>query len=477
VDALVAYLVLASLADVDVPAQVRPARHELPVQIRKLEITPPTAALKIAVPPGTLLDRERARSLAVEAERQLREQGYTKAFVDYELTPVSTSKADLHLMVKSGERVRVREVAFTGDLGLPSRELQNGLRAMHARRLIPGWRLLPSYSPEAVQNDMVRLRSLYLSKGYFDAAIRVDDTSVEDKYARVRIAIESGPHYDGLNATALCSGLMAQRREAQRKGILEFAATLSVPSLEVVTDLGKPYRVRRIEFRGNRHYTEAMLRRNFLLDEGQLFDETLLRKSIGRLEQTGLFEPIDANHVSIHTDPETGMADVAILLTERKRGSWNLSGPVGPPSFAGPVQASIGTRLPSWLSSFTVSVGVAAFATPLIPTLAATKIPLFPVLALQRPFTPAEGWRSGFSIVPQLGWRASVFTYALTQMQQRLLPLLAGDNGLTTELAVAVEGSANGDGVMFCEPPKPRFTALRTTASMAVRLAGALSGL
>jgi hypothetical protein len=120
---------------------------------------------------------------------------------------------------------------------------------------------------------------------------------------------------------------------------------------------------------------------------------------------------------------------------------------------------------------------VIAFAHPLLPVLSI--LPngrLFPLLMLSRPFTPGEGWTSGFSIVPQFGWQASGLMYAISQIQHRLLPVLAGDRGLVAELPVTVEGP-NRDGTMFCEAPAPRLMPLRTTASFGVRFLGVLTGL
>lgn len=480
---LLVYLVLSSFFGVDIPAQVSQARNASLVHLRKLDIQPPTAGLRMKIPEGTLLNDGRAKEVALQAQQELRTQGYLNALVDYELTPVSTGRADLHLLVKAGEHVRVKEVAFSGDLGLTQQELQRSLRALHARRILPGWRILPSYTPAAVQYDLARVQSSLIAHGYFDSSVRLDGTDIAGKDAHVRIHVDSGPHYDGLNAPALCSGLLNQRRQAQREGILEFQPTLHVPSLDVSVEHGQPYRVGRIEFHGDRHYGDTQLRRAMLLEEGDLFDEKLLRKSIARIDRGMLFEPIDESRIGIHTDRETGIADIAITLTERKRGSWLLSGPVGPASFAGPVQASISTRLPSFgsrllnLSAFTASLTVSAFAHPLFPATALLpKYPLFPIAILQRPFSPAEGWKSGFAIIPQLGWRATAFTYPVTQLQERLLPVLAGDRGLVPELPVKVEGT-HTDAVLFCEPPKPRMSALRDTAGIALRLAGTLTGL
>jgi hypothetical protein len=458
---------------------------ELP--LHRLRIDPSTFGLQLPLREGTPLNRVRAQAAAIEARKQLEGQGYLHAEVDYRLVPVAHNQVDLHLTVTPGGRLRVKEIDFTGDVVFDAKELRTALRAMRTRRVF-GWPMFPTYSPEAVEADVARLRSWYLSKGYFDAKVLLDDLQLDRKEARVQFRIEPGPLYQvkdegSANLPALCPSMLAARRQAERQGILDFSATLTVqPSgLTVATQSGQPFRVGRIDFIGNRHYSDATLRRNFLLDEGQLFDERLLRLSLAKLNRTMLFEPVSEVNAAIHTNEASGVADVTVRLIERKRGAWNLSGPVGPASFAGPLQASLSSRLPPWgsglleLSTYTASVSMFAFAHPLLPLLAVDpRRRLWPVLALQRPFSPAEGWKSGFSFAPQLGWRVSGLNYSITQAQQRLLPLLSGDRGLTPELQVAVQGPG-GDGVIFCEPPTPRFEHARIAAAVGLRVLGALA--
>jgi hypothetical protein len=118
------------------------------------------------------------------------------------------------------------------------------------------------------------------------------------------------------------------------------------------------------------------------------------------------------------------------------------------------------------------SVSLIAFSQPLLPALSILpKARLLPVAMFTRPYTPGDGWKSGLLIAPQLGWRATPLAYATTQLQQRLLPLLAGDSGLLTDLPVTVVGPRE-DGLMICEAPKPRMKTLRTAASFSLRLLG-----
>ena len=395
---------------------------------------------------------------------------------------------------------QVKVVNFIGEPGIDPKQLRRALRALNPHRIFPGipglwngWRLYRDYTRAAVDADLARLRSLYLSKGYFDAAVRIDSTELREKDAAVTFFVRSGPHYEtSPPIPQVCSSLLVERRAAERLGILDFSAALHVQpvanssnavNLYTAVDRGRNYRIGRMDFTGNRHLSDAIVRSNLLLDEGQPLDQLLLRKSAGRINQMGAFEPIAADGIAIHTNESTGLADISIHLKERKRGAWNISGPVGPASFGGPLNGSLSARLPSWgrglieLSSYTASLSLIAFANPLLPGLSIFKhSTLLPLLALSRPFVPGQGWKSGFSIVPQLGWRATGLIYATSQIQHRLDPLLAGDRGLVSELPVAVDGP-NSSGTMFCEPPAQRLASLRIAASLSLRLLGALTGL
>jgi outer membrane protein assembly factor BamA len=490
--------------------------------LHQLHVEPSTYGLQMSLPEGTPITRLRAHQIAFQAEQSLRSDGFRNATVDYDIVPFIGKKVDLHLNIDAGERVRVKEVTFTGDTEFDPKDLRGVLHSLKIKRVTPpipglwnGWVLHPGYSPESVQGDMALLRSYYMSKGYFDATVKLDDVEIAQKAAHVKIQVQAGQLYhvrtwqvsgngvqtkighplNGLmRSQNFCSTLFVARREAEHDGILDFTVNMQVQPTEDSTkdapeadlaatiDRGSPYRIGRIEFNGNRHYSEAAVRSNFLLDEGDLLDEHLLRKSMARLNEANMFEPVNEHNTILHTDPKTGIVDIDVRLTERKRGAWNLSGPVGPASLAGPLDASIRSRLPAWgsglleASTYTASITIFAFVRPLIPGLGLPKIPLIPIAALNRPYTPGEGWKSGWSIIPQLGWQYMVMGYGVSQLEHRLTPLLRGESSLETELPVTVEAPSS-QTTMFCQPPPPRFSAVRNVLAMAVGFVGSMAGL
>ena len=79
-------------------------------------------------------------------------------------------------------------------------------------------------------------------------------------------------------------------------------------------------------------------------------------------------------------------------------------------------------------------------------------------------------------IIPQLGWQYMVLGYGVSQLEHRLLPVLQGDRGLEPELPVTVD-TPTSRTTMFCEPPAPRLSPVRTALAMGLRFIGSVAGL
>ena len=461
------------------------------IRLHEIRIEPNSFGLQPKIPAGSMVDEREAHRIAEEARKQLQERGYLDPKVGYSFVRVPGNQVDLRLDVQAGPSARVRGVVFQGDPGLPEKELRRELEALRSRRFLPGvphiwggWRSFADYSQEAIDYDLARLRSLYLLNGYFQATVTAGEPQFHGEDARLAITIHSGPRYP-FDGAGVCTDLLAQRRAAERQGVLDFSPRLHVElsnnAADVTTSIerGRPYRLGILEFTGNRHFSDALVRHNFLIDEGDPLDQQSLRKSIARLNRTQFFEPVGMSDLKVERNANSGLADITVHLTERKPGSWNFSGPVGPVSVGGPLQGALSSRLPSWgrglfeLSSYTASLSLLAFVHPIVPVTGLLNKRFLPLLMIRRPFLPGEGWKSGFLIAPQLGWQGMAINYGTTQLQARLLGLLEGSRAYTPDLPVTVEGPG-GEGMMLCEAPKPRMQTLRKAASMAIRFTGAL---
>lgn len=414
--------------------------------LREIRMEPHSFGVSLKVPAGSPMDPARVREIAAGVESQLATRGYHDARVTGTLVPAGRGRVDLRLRVDPGIQVRVKEIRFEGD---PT--FRKDLRAVRKGRPLP--------TDDVVDADITRMRSHYLANGFLDADVRPGNVEIHGKNASVTIFAHPGAQSS--MPPRLCSTLLTLRRNAQREGVLDFSARYDAEH-GLSVDRGKPYRVGRIDFYGNHHYGDGTLRRSFYLDEGDLFDERKLRRSVARLNRAGLFENIDEKNVIVQPDETTGYARITVRVAERKRSAWNISGPVGPLSLAGPLQASITTRMPVW-STWMLSVGMFAFGRPLLPILNAPKR-FTPIFYLRR---------SGFTIAPQLGWKYTAAGYANSRLQDLLLPRLTGEGSMQTVLPVTVT-RASGEAVMVCEPPGPRFRLLRSGAGIALHLLGSV---
>jgi len=100
-----------------------------------------------------------------------------------------------------------------------------------------------------------------------------------------------------------------------------------VMSLSV--DEGKQFFVRRIDFSGNTTTRDKVIRRELLIDEGDMFNTRLWDVSILRLNQLGYFEPLkEGEAADIKRDTKTDTVDLTLKVKERGKNSVQLNGGV-----------------------------------------------------------------------------------------------------------------------------------------------------
>jgi outer membrane protein insertion porin family len=98
-------------------------------------------------------------------------------------------------------------------------------------------------------------------------------------------------------------------------------------SLNIDIDEGKPFFVSRIEFQGNTITRDRVIRRELLLDEGQVYNSQLWEYSLLRLNQLEYFEPLKVDQDSeAHQNVEAGTVDLLLKVKEKGKNSIGLNG-------------------------------------------------------------------------------------------------------------------------------------------------------
>lgn len=102
-----------------------------------------------------------------------------------------------------------------------------------------------------------------------------------------------------------------------------------IVDIKITIDEGKQFTLRRLEFTGNTFTRDRVMRREFLLNEGDIYNSRSLEVSIVRLNQTQYFDPIDKDQdVEIRTDEEQGDVDLNVKIKEKGRQQISFNGGV-----------------------------------------------------------------------------------------------------------------------------------------------------
>jgi outer membrane protein insertion porin family len=102
-----------------------------------------------------------------------------------------------------------------------------------------------------------------------------------------------------------------------------------IVDVKITIDEGKQFTLRRLEFKGNTFTRDKVMRREFLLNEGDVYNQNSLDVSIARLNQTQYFDPIDKDHdIEIHADEENADVDLDVNVKEKGRQQISFNGGV-----------------------------------------------------------------------------------------------------------------------------------------------------
>ena len=94
-------------------------------------------------------------------------------------------------------------------------------------------------------------------------------------------------------------------------------------------DEGHQFFVRRIDFSGNTTTRDKVIRRELLVDEGDVFNKHLWELSILRLNQLGYFEVLKEEEAAdISKDNKNDTVDITLKVKERDKNSIQLQGGV-----------------------------------------------------------------------------------------------------------------------------------------------------
>jgi outer membrane protein insertion porin family len=370
---------------------IRRIRYEGTHSVSESDILDRFKERKVGLTVESQFDPTRIKKAEVVLKELLGEHGRQFAKVTPQYERIAASNAVILVFkVEEGPKVKVGRVRFKGNHAFSDRKL---IRAMRHDRpyAIPLYFfninvLTKTYDREKLNEDLeVGIRGLYQDNGYFKVVVgepileNVDTTGhrlgvplsgkTHGKAVNITIPIEEGERYkmgtlkivsadpdkalslkvealktifplkdgDIFSAAKIRKSMDDYRKAYGQFGFIDFTAEPEFDideaskkiNITMRFDEQKQYYVRRIDFVGNTTTRDKVIRRELLLDEGQLFNKRAWEVSILRLNQLDYFDRIEEDKaVEIKRNPKEGTVDLTLKLKEKGKQSIGLQGGV-----------------------------------------------------------------------------------------------------------------------------------------------------
>jgi outer membrane protein insertion porin family len=342
---------------------------------------------KVGLSPESQYDPTKVKKAEVTIKDLLAEHGRQFATVKTEIRTIPPAAVSLTFVVKEGPKVKVGKIIFTGNTHVKSRLLRSAMKNLKPiglpHSIFLENLLARTYDATKLEEDTERVRAEYQNRGYFKVLVQDPKTAIHDtghkgfhiplisgkpgKAVNITIPIEEGDQYtlgeitfkgnkavsntkalrglfpikDGeiFDRSKVAKGLEALRKAYGQIGYINFTSipdtrfdeTKKQVFLDIDLDEGKQFSVRRIEFAGNTTTRDKVIRREIILEEGQVYNQQLWEVSLQRLNQLGYFEqlkPDDPNVTERHLDEKNGTVDLTLKVKEKGKNSIGLSGGV-----------------------------------------------------------------------------------------------------------------------------------------------------
>ncbi len=355
--------------------------------ISKSDILDRFKEAKVGLSIESQYDPTKVKKAEVTIKGLLAERGHQFASIRTEVRPIPPASVGITFVVREGPKVKVGRIKFEGNKNVKTRELRH---AMHFMRPIgvPHSIFLENifartYDATKLDDDVELVREAFQNRGYYKAVVAEPQTKIRDtghvgfhipllqhgpgKAMDITIPIEEGDRYtlgsitfsnnkafrdnralrnlfpikdgDVFDRSKIAKGLENLKTFYASGGYINFTSVPNpvfddqkkVASFEIDVDEGKQFSVRRIEFSGNTTTRDKVIRRELVLEEGQLYNEKYWKISIQRLNQLGFFEqikPDDPTTTERHLDEKAGQVDLTLKLKEKGKNQIGLSGGV-----------------------------------------------------------------------------------------------------------------------------------------------------
>ena len=368
---------------------IRTIKYEGAKSVTVSEILDRFKERKVGLSVESQYDPNKVQRAAVVLKELLGERGRQFAKVEPDIRRIPPSSLEVIFNVDEGPKVKVGHINIVGNKVFTKIDVIRAMKNTHPIG-IPHSIFLENlfdktFDKSKLEEDEERVRDAYQQKGYwtakaFDPTVTLRDTGGDisgrkiwlikpnkpGKAADITMQVEEGPLFtlhqinyvgvklfrtpellsrtffgmdvgDAFSTAKLRKGLENMRKAYGDFGYIDFVPEPQIDvvpgtntiDLTLTADEGKQFFIRRIDFVGNTTTRDKVIRREILLNEGDLFSQRLWDASILRLNQLGYFEVLKENEsYTLNRNPQSNTVDVTLNVKEKGKNSIGLNGGV-----------------------------------------------------------------------------------------------------------------------------------------------------
>ncbi len=314
----------------------------------KLTIT--TSAIADAV-----LIQDNANSLRAFYE----EEGYWLARIVPVIKSISPDEVSLTYQIEEGPKVRIKKINIEGNKAISTGKIKRAIE-------IKEWWFFSFvtssgyFKKEGMEGDIERIRNLYFNNGFIKVAVGEPKIQLTDdkKGMVITIPISEGDQFN-ISSVEFSGNKVFTEDEIKKRTTMELNKPFSKENLKrdiisiselysengyalitvspelipdeskklvrvlLAIDEGDKYRIGRIEISGNTKTRDKVIRREVRVNEGDVFNSSLIKRSYERINNLNFFETVE---MAPKPNPEEKLVGIDIKVKERPTGFFSIGG-------------------------------------------------------------------------------------------------------------------------------------------------------
>ena len=313
----------------------------------------------MAIKAYEILDLTKVRAAIEKMAKVYEEKGFFLARINYRIEDVKAGETvRLNFDIEENDKVKVKRINFLGNYRLKRGELE-GVMITKEEGFFSFLSSSGAYKQDAFDRDVQVLNYLYFNKGYVQVKIARPQVYVtpDKKSIYITIRIEEGDQFDVGEVDFSGDLLMGKEELFQaikiknektfnyevlqqdlqilqaKYGDLGYAFANIIPRTQVrekeklvdVTfeiEKGNKVHFGEINMLGNSKTRDKVIRRELMISEGELYNETRKRESLANVKRLGFFDDVQFNQKTPPDNPD--VLNLDINVKERNTGSIQI---------------------------------------------------------------------------------------------------------------------------------------------------------